>query len=361
MNVVHLFGRLVYKIWIILFNFFVFALVIPLLTLWATLALYFSSVPWHSLRICVALAYVIGTALIFFRSRNRWRAASVFFIVFVVILIWWIHIPATNNRNWDPSVAVLPWVTIGTNTLTIHNIRDFDYSSPTNYTVHYYTRTFDLNKCNGVDFAISYFGKSTAVAHTMLSFRFDGGKYLVLSVEVRRIKDDNKDILLTGIFKQYEIIYILGDERDLYRLRTNYRKEELYLYPTTITPTYARKLLVDIVWRVNKLVEEPEFYNTVTHNCTVTLVKHLNDVLPYRIPVYRMFLLNGYADHVAYEQGGIWSDMPFEEMKKTHLISGIAQQYNTDPDFSVKIRDQLPGYNDMLEKIEDSMSSPPAE
>jgi hypothetical protein len=208
-----------------------------------------------------------------------------------------------------------------------------------------------MDDIQGVDLAISYFGDTKAVAHTMLSFRFKDMAPLCLSVEVRRQKGDYGAVLLTGFFKQYEIIYILGSERDLIRVRTNYRKENLYLYPTTLSKEDSRQLLFDILWRINKLVEDPEFYNTLTHNCTMSLVKHLNKILPQDILTTRMFLLNGYSDLVVYEIGGIKSDMPFEEMKKSHLVTPIAQQYNDDPDFSLKIRMHLPGYQEMIKKI----------
>jgi hypothetical protein len=332
-------------------SFLIFWIILPALALWSTLAIYYSNIPLPFIRTLCAVTFLGWVALSLLTTKSRWRTASYFLTAFVIIIIWWERIPASNERDWRTEVAVLPWATIGTNYAIIYNIRDFDYASTTNFTIRYNNQEYNMDDIQGVDLALSYFGDTKAVGHTMLSFRFKDMDPLCLSVEVRRRAGDYGPIILPGFFKQYEIIYILGSERDLIRVRTNFRKEKLYLYPTTLSAADARKMLFDILWRVNKLVEDPEFYNTLTYNCTMSLLKHLNKIMPQDILVYRMFLLNGYSDLVVYEMGGIKSDLPFEEMKVAHLVTPIAQQYNDDPDFSLKIRMNLPGYQDMIKKI----------
>jgi len=332
-------------------SFLIFWIILPALALWSTLAIYFSNIPGEWIRSICAAVFLFWVAISFLTTQSRWRTASYFLTAFVIIIIWWERIPASNTRDWRPEVAELPWATIGTNYAIIYNIRNFDYTTTTNFTIRYDNHEYNMDDIQGVDLALSYFGDTKAVGHTMLSFRFKDMDPLCLSVEVRRQAGDYGPIILPGFFKQYEIIYILGDERDLLRVRTNFRKEKLYLYPTTLSAADSRQLLFDILWRINKLVEDPEFYNTLTYNCTMSLLKHLNKIMPEDILTYRMFLLNGYTDLVVYNMGGIASDLPFEEMKEAHLVTPIAQQYNDDPDFSLKIRMNLPGYQDMIKKM----------
>ena len=197
----------------------------------ATLAIYYSNLPGPFLRTIAAGAFALGTLAAFLIFPNRLRTTFLFLGAFGMVVVWWSQIPASNHRNWKPDVAVLASATFNDNLVTVHNIRNFDYRTESDYTVRYYDKTFDLNKIESVNFIVSHWDNLQAIAHTMLSFGFAGGDYLTLSIEIRGEKGESYSGL-KGLFKQYEIIYVLGDERDLIRLRTNYRPNDLNLTQT---------------------------------------------------------------------------------------------------------------------------------
>ncbi len=315
-------------------------LFIILLTVLATLAIYYSNLPNHTLRAIAAGAFALGTLAAFIIFPRRLRTVLFFLAAFVVVLTWWFLIPASNDRDWEPDVAVVAQAAVTNNLVTVRNIRNFDYKSEKDFTVRYYDKTFDLDKLRSVDFFISYWDQNEAIAHTMLSFGFTGGDYLTLSIEIRREKGEDYSGL-KGLFKQYEIIYVLGDERDLVRLRTNYRGEDVYLYPTTLRPEETRALFVDIMRQVDKLAEEPAFYRTLGRNCTTSLISHIDAIPGNKVAFHRKILLNGYSDQLAFERGRIRSNLPFNETKRLHFISPIAKTFNDDPEFSHKIRAEL--------------------
>jgi len=312
-----------------------------LLTALATLAIYYSNLPNQTLRAIAASAFALSTLAAFIIFPRRLRSVLFFLAAFGIVATWWSLIPASNDRDWKPDVAVLSSATFNDNLVTIHNIRNLDYTTENEFTIRYYDKTFDLNKLDSVDFIVSYWDDLKAIAHTFLSFGFAGEDYLAVSIEIRGEKGEAYSGL-KGLFKQYEIIYVVGDERDLLRLRTNYRGEDTYLYLTTFSPDEVRAVFVDILRRVNKLAKKPDFYHTLGGNCTTSLISHIDAIPGQKVAFSRKMLMNGYSDQMAYERGRIRSDLPFEQTKEAHYISKIAKKYNDDPEFSKKIRAELP-------------------
>ncbi len=151
----------------------------------------------------------------------RWRAVGVFAVAVVLVLLVWRTATPSNSRNWQPEVAVLPYATIDGDRVTVHNIRNFDYRSETDFTPAYYDRTFDLRKLDRVDLGAVYW-IGPAIAHLFLTFGF-GDEHLAISIEARKERDEAYRHR-AGFFQQYELVYVVGDERDIIRLRTNYRK-----------------------------------------------------------------------------------------------------------------------------------------
>ena len=177
-----------------------------------------------------------------------------------------------------------------------------DYRTDADFDVHYYDRTYDLRKIESVDFILVPFSDMPSVAHTVLSFGFAGPEYLAISIEVRRLRGEIYNPV-KDFFNTNEIIYVVGDERDLIRLRTNYRRDDVYLYRAKTTPDQTRALFVDMLQRANKLAREPEFYNTVTNNCANNLVAHVNNVVPNKIPYNYQVLFPGMSDRLVYDMG----------------------------------------------------------
>lgn len=250
--------------------------------------------------------------------------------------------PPSNDRNWQPDVALLPWAEIQGNRVTIHNIRNCDYRSETDYTVHHYDKTFDLATLKSIDLSLVYWG-SPSIAHTMLSFGFEGNGFVCFSVETRKEVGEAYSTI-KGFFRQYEMIYVVADERDLIGLRTNYRGEQLYLYRLQESAGTVRKIFLDYLHKVNSLKDHPEWYNALTDNCTTS-----TDILaaPYN-PKGRFdwrIIVNGYMDEMLYEGKAIDTSLSFLELKKRSLINGRAEKNDKSPEFSQLIRVELPGMN----------------
>jgi hypothetical protein len=317
------------------------ALLIFGLAAWAALALYFGP-----LASAVGAAIVAAAGLVAMiaaiRRRGSWWPVALFGLVLVGFLFVWSRVQPSNDRNWQPDVAQLAYATFDGDLVTVHNIRNFDYRTETDYTPHYYDKTFDLSKLDEVDL-ISVYWMGDAIAHIMLSFGFEGRDYLTVSIETRKEVGESYDTI-RGFFRQYELIYIVGDDRDLIRLRTNYRKnppEEVYLYRAAGPRENARRLFLDYFREVNQLREQPAWYNSLTTNCTSNVLMHTK-VNPGDHSYSWKILLSGYAPLYAYEHERLDTSLPFEELRRRSLVNAAAQAADQAPDFSQRIRANLP-------------------
>jgi len=243
----------------------------------------------------------------------------------------------SNNRDWAPDQAVLSRAEIEGSRVTVRNIRNCDYRTPDDYTVRYYDKTLDLDELNSVWFFVVPFSELPSLAHTMLSFGFADRDYLAVSVEIRKEKGESF-APIKGMLRQYEIMYVVADERDVVSLRTNQRLSEVYMYRARATPEQARKLFLDVMGRVNQLAERPEFYDTFVNNCTTNIRRHVNDIASERIQYDWRVLLTGYSDRLAYELGLLDTDLSFEETRRRALINYQAYAHRESPDFSQLIR-----------------------
>ncbi len=317
-------------------------LAIILIAVWSTCAIYFAKSPAEFIRIIAAVIFILSNIAVFLNVKKR-RYFIIFFAgSFIAVLLWWSLIPPSNSRNWAEQTAVLPHATFSNNFVTIYNVRNFDYKSEKEFTTNYYTKTYNLNKLKKLYLAISYWDNNRAIAHTMLSFEFENGSCVVLSVEVRREKGEEYSTF-KNLFKMNEIIYVLADERDVIRLRTNYAHERVFLLPLKFSPEHIRKLLLDILKRVNELNKNPEFYNAIMENCTTSLIRHFANISDSKAHFYIEYLLNGRLGWRLYENGVIDTKIPPKEAKQSYYISDIAKKYDDNPDFSKKIRSHLPG------------------
>lgn len=262
----------------------------------------------------------------------------ILYILLVAVALYCVIRP-TNSADWSPDQAILPSAIIQGDIVTINNVRNFSYISENDYTSNYYSKTYDLNKIRSVDYIVEPFGDFSGAAHTFLSFGFEGGNYVAISVEIRKKKGQTFSPL-KGLFKQYTLVYVVADERDVVKLRTNYRKDDVYVYPTRIDQDNARRLFLNMVERVNKLYNEPEFYNTITNTCTTNIVRHVNEIVPGKIPWSFKVLMPGYSDQLAYRLGIIDTDLPYDAIRDTFIINEKAIRYADDPHFPQKIRER---------------------
>ncbi len=244
---------------------------------WGALALYIDGPGSVTLRTMLAVVFaLVGLIAVgaFMVPRTRPLAAGLFTIAFVILLAWWSNIAPSNDRDWQPEVAVLPYARIDGDLVTVHNIRNFEYRTETDFTPGYYDKTFDLRELDALDL-IAVYWMGEEIAHIFMSFVF-GDDHLAVSIETRKERSEGYSAI-RGFFKQYELIYIVGDERDLLRLRTNYRKdptEDVYLFRIRTPKESVRRLFLEYVRTINELRTKPAFYNTLTTNCTTTIHMH---------------------------------------------------------------------------------------
>ncbi|HEY7318535.1 MAG TPA: DUF4105 domain-containing protein [Candidatus Binatia bacterium] len=315
------------------------------MTGWGALAIYYSNLPSENIRRVLAFAFAIfgaGLLLWYFFSAKQSRPLLILFAAFLLLVGWWSTIPARQDRDWAPEYARLPYATINGDLVTIHDIRNFDYRTETDFTPRYYDKTFDLRQLDSVDVIASYW-MGDAIAHIFLSFGFADKDFVAISIETRRERHESYSTI-AGFFKQYELFYVVADERDLIRLRTNYRKdppEDVYLYRTRAPAANARRLFLDYIREINSLAEKPEFYNALTTNCTTSILTHTR-VNQGGLPLSWKVLLSGYIPQYLYERSGIDTSLPLEELKRRSHINAAAQAADDAPDFSQRIRAGLP-------------------
>jgi Domain of unknown function (DUF4105) len=321
------------------------ALVVLAITGWGALALAVVGPGGDKTRLALAAVYGVAglAAVVALVLRRRVRVAlPVFAVALVAIAAWWGSITPSNERDWQPEVAKLAYATINGDMVTVHNIRNFDYRTETDFTPAYYDRTYDLNKLDSADLVAVYW-MGPAIAHLLLSFGF-GDDHLAISIEARKEKGEGYSSA-KGFFRQYELYYVVADERDVLRVRTNYRKdppEDVYIYPLRGPRENLRRVFLEYIRKMNALREHPEFYNTLTTNCTTAILMNTR-VNPESLPFSWKVLLSGYTPAYVYESGRIDRSLPFEELKRRSLVNAAAQSADQAPDFSRRIRAGLPG------------------
>jgi hypothetical protein len=309
-----------------------------LLVAWGTLAIYYSNLPWAAARVGLAVAFAAFSIWAFWFSHRR-PMPLVAAALFVGVVAWWIAISPSHDRNWRPEVAIMPRATIDGDRLRITGVRNFDYRSTNDFTVRYEEREWLLSKLKGLDFYVSYWSEGL-VGHTFLSFIFDDAQPLSISIETRPEMGEGF-APVASLFKQFELIYVVADERDLVGVRTNHRNETTYLYRLNTSAADARRLLMIYLERINELADRPEFYHLLSNSCTINIVRYANaagregrfDIRP---------LFNGLVDSYLYHSGRVDATLPFDELRRRSLVNGPAQAAEGAPNFSQRIRASLP-------------------
>lgn len=259
-------------------------------------------------------------------------------IIVAGILIWfWFSIKPSNDRDWSVDQAILAKAEIDGHLVTLRNVRNFTYKTKSEYTPAYYDKTFDLEKIVRAWFVAEPFEGFPGAAHTFLSFEFEGDEFVGISAEIRKEKGEHFSPL-NGLFKQYELMYVVGDERDLIKLRSNFRKDEVYVYPMRGSKEFTQKLFLSMVERLNAISEKPEFYNSISNTCMTNIMSHVNAFSTIKIPLRPAIVLPAYSDRLMHESGLLDTDLPFTEAKALYHINARALKYSESPDFSRRIR-----------------------
>jgi hypothetical protein len=321
-------------------------LLVACMTAWGALALYYSDLENGSLRTALAGGFSLaGLAAIVGVFMRGWRGKSIlgFLILFAVLIAWWSAIEPSNERIWQTDVARLAHADIQGDLVTVHNIRNFDYRSETDFTPAYYDKTFDLRKLQSVDL-IAVYWMGPAIAHTFVSFGFEGGDHLAISIETRKEKSEAYSTI-KGFFKQYELYYVVADERDAIRLRTNYRlnpPEEVYVYRVYAPIENGRRVFLEYMHKISKLKEEPEFYNTLIDNCTTGIWMNAR-INPGHPSLSWKILASGYVPEYLYKIGRLAPGPSFSELQRLGHINSRAREADQAADFSRRIRIGVPG------------------
>ena len=318
------------------------ALLIVASAAWCVAALAISGPGGAATRNAIAaIAGAVGlvTLVALLLRRWRWRALAVYVVLFALVLGWYLGLQPSNDRDWVDENARLAYATIDGDVVTVHNVRNFTYRSENDFTPAYYDKRFDLSRLEGVDLVASYW-MGPAIAHIFLSFAFAGGDHLAVSIETRKEKGEGYSTV-KGFFRQYELYYVVADERDVIGLRTNYRQdppEQVYVFRLEGTRDDARRVFLDYIESINALKARPEFYNSLTTNCTTTIWTH-SLVNPGHLPFSWKILASGYVPEYLYEQGRLASGgLPFAELQRRALVNERAKAAGSAADFSSRIR-----------------------
>ena len=325
---------------------FAACLLIGLLTIavgaWGVLALAIAGPPSALLR--ALLAAVFGAAALaallgVVRPRRFWPLLALFLALVIAVLTWYFSLEPSNNRDWVAENAVLPKASVDGNIVTVHNIRNFAYRTETDFTPAYYVKRFDLGQLEAVDLVASYW-MGPHIAHVFLSFAFAGGEHLAISIEARKEKGEGYSTI-NGFFRQYELHYVVADERDLIGLRTNYRQdppEQVYVYRLKGNSDAERRVLVEYIDKINVLANRPEFYNSLTTNCTTNIwlnAKVNSDQLPFSWKI----LASGHVPALLYEHGRLDAQgLSLADLQRRGLVNPRARAAGIDADFSRRIR-----------------------
>jgi hypothetical protein len=252
-------------------------------------------------------------------------------------MMWWRRRP-THGRSWRVEQAILPHVVIEDQTILIQNVRDFVFRSAKDWTPGYRDHTYQLDQLERVWLVLAPFLRDwRGPAHSFLSFGFRDGRYVSISVEARR-EAGQRFSLWKGALRQFELMYVIGEERDLIGQRAVLWNTPLYLYPIRATPAQVQSVFLHMVRRAQALEQQPAFYHTFTNNCTTNILDAVNAIAPTPIPYGLKVLLPGYGDSLAYERGLIDTDLPLDEARATFQINQSAKAALDLPDFSARIR-----------------------
>lgn len=319
------------------------ALLILFSGVWASLAIFFAWTGSAGMVKAASAAFAALTliTLIFLAlPRLRWRTLIVYCLAFGGVLLWWNTLTPSNNRDWHSDVAVLPSAKINNNLVHVRNVRNFRYRSEFDYTPGYYDQTYDLDKLDGVDL-VSVYWMGPQIAHILLSFSFSDGKKLAISIEARKEKGEAYSTV-RGFFRQYELYYVVADEEDVIKLRTNYRKdppEDVYIYRLKGPLENARRLFLEYMRQINELNAKPAFYNALTTNCTTTiwLNTHVN---PDHLPFSFALLATGYLPQHVYSLGRLEDKgLSFADLQQdAHANPRAATENAATQNFSQLIR-----------------------
>ena len=309
---------------------------------WAALAVWFRTPAPDWVRIALAaLLVVLALAGAFhLLVHRRWGPLACFGVVFLGLVAWWSTIAPPTSANFATDVSRQTTGRIDGDILTLNDVRDFDWRSDEDFTARWQNRTYDLKKLKTLDLFLSYWD-GPAMAHLITSFGFEDGEQLAWSVEVKRLKGGSFSPL-ADLFKTDPLAIVAATERDIVRVRSNVRAEDVQIYRLDVYPETMRALLAQYVSDANELAKEPRFYNSLTTNCTTTVAK-LVKAIGKPVPLDWRLIVSGYLPEYLYENAMLTTKVSLADLRKAAHIEARAKAANDAPDFSQAIRVGVPG------------------
>lgn len=322
------------------------SLLLLLTAFWAALALHYQLPLATELRLAAVAAwglFAIAALLLIWRGQPQ-RALLSYGLAFALLLGWWLRLAPSNARDWADDVARHLQPRVQGSQVLLQNVRNFDWRSERDYTPRWEARRYDLERLRSVDMGLSYW-MGPAIAHTLVSFGFDDGRggteYLAFSIEIRKERHERFSAV-AGFFKQYELSLVAGDERDLLRVRSNVRGEDVYLYRVQMESAAMRSLFLAYVAEAQSLQRQPRFYDTLTANCT-TIVYQMAQRIVGGLPLDWRLLASGYLPEYVHEVGALAPGQTLEALRSAGRITERARAADGDAQFSRAIRAGIPG------------------
>jgi hypothetical protein len=312
------------------------AVLTALLALWGAAAIWVDGPASRPLAGLLAAALVGAVALTLARVRPLLHACLWALVPCAAVTCWWLSIRPSNDRDWQADVSRTPTAERKGSVVNVRNVRDFGYRTETDFTERWEDRSYDPDRVVSLDLFICYWGP-TLYAHTILSWDFEGSAPLAASIETRKEKGESYSATL-GFFRQFELVYVLADERDVIRLRTDFRGEQVFLYRLDTSPAAARALLEQYLLEANALASGPAWYNAFTENCTTAIWRNVRALSPENPFDWRL-LANGHLDRMLYERGRVDTSLPFAELRQRSDITARAKACGSRADFSRCIRE----------------------
>jgi len=301
------------------------------LSLWGGGALWFQAAPF----LAVAWGVVSVASLVWWWRRGSARVLLPWLFAVALMMVWWSTIRPSHDRVWADDVARMVTGRVQGSVVTLDQVRNFEWRSDADYTQRWEQRQYDLSQLRSVDVALSYW-MGPAIAHTLVSFGFADGRYLTFSIEIRKERGESFDAI-AGFFKRFETVLIAADERDILRVRTNVRDEDMYLYRLNMPPEVMRSLFLAYLDEGTLLKREPRFYNTLTANCT-TIIFEMARRIDHGLPLDWRLLASGYLDRYLYDIGALAGQGEFNSRREQAHITAKARAADKATDFSDRIR-----------------------
>lgn len=320
-------------------------LFVLLSSIWALLALWYQAPGGMLGRLGWCGLWMLGMAGCLYwlwAGPSGWQGTLAYVLLLGLLLLWWTGIQPSHERKWADELAHITTGELERNRIRLDNVRNFEWRSTEDYDIRWESREYDLRRLRSVDMITSYWGLSS-IAHVLVSFGFDDGEHVAFSVEIRREQHESFSEI-GGFFKQFELSIIASDERDVVRVRSNVRNEDLWLYRINLSPTDARELFRSFVVQANQLAEHPRFYHTVTGNCTTIVFSMMKQIVE-GLPLDYRLLLTGYLPAYVHDVGGMMPGLQLEELQRRGRITDKARAAGDDPAFSRLIRRGVPGWD----------------